>query len=164
MHHPRVPIGFYLVAAALVLTALLIAWTRSRSATVTAGPASAAANQVTAVDPRRLGAEVYASHCSSCHRQGERRGRSIPPLQGFAVELLVAEGGREYLVDFLFDGRVRRVADGEVTWVESHPEFGALSDQEAAAVLNHMLTSWGNAELLGEDDVPYTASEVAARR
>jgi mono/diheme cytochrome c family protein len=162
--YPRISLGFGIVGATLVLVAVLFAWGRSGSGTASASLAAGTAAAAVPATPSPLGAEAYAVHCSSCHRQGEPRGRSIPPLRGFAVELLLAEGGREYLVDFLFDGRVRHVTDGEVSFEASHPEFRELSDEEAAAVLNYMLTSWGNAKLLPEETLLYTRDEVAGRR
>jgi cytochrome c5 len=165
MQPSRFPLGSSLLGATLVLAAVVFAW--ARSTTPGGGPPARQPEpqaQATATATAELGAEVWAARCASCHREGEARGRSIPSLHGFAVDLLVAEGGREYLVDFLFDGRVRQVSNREVSYVKSHPEYDALSDAEAAAVLNHMLTSWGNVELLPEEEPPYTADEIAARR
>jgi cytochrome c5 len=160
MRHIRDTAAFWLIATILVLSTVLFAAVRSQ---VPGGPTPVVAQQG-APDSEQRGASVYTKHCSSCHREGEARGRAIPPLRGFAVELLLSDGGRDYLVDFLLDGRVRLVENGATTFVPSHPEYATLSDDEVAAVLNHMLTSWGNAELLPEDVPPYSAVEVASRR
>ncbi len=43
------------------------------------------------------------------------------------------------------------------------PPWTQLGDEEIAAVLNHLMTSWDNEALL-EQFAPYTADEVAAQR
>jgi mono/diheme cytochrome c family protein len=43
------------------------------------------------------------------------------------------------------------------------PPFAHLSDEQIAAVLNHALTEWGNAEEL-EEFIPLVPDEVAALR
>lgn len=155
---------FWLISTSLVSVAVLVAWARSRPAEPMPGPAATASSSAATPEPGPLAAETWALQCASCHGAGESRGRSIPSLHGFAVELLESAGGRRYLVDLLLDGRVRRVVGGEVSFVPSHPDYARLSDEELAAVLNHMLTSWGNAELLPERERPYTADEIASRR
>ena len=164
MRSTRTRLAFWLVGTSFVLVAVLVAWARSRPASPTAEPAATTSSAAAAPEPGPLAAETWALHCASCHGAGESRGRSIPSLHGFAVELLESASGRRYLADFLLDGRVRRLVGGEVSFVPSHPDFANLSDEELAAVLNHMLTSWGNAELLPERERPFTADEIASRR
>ncbi len=95
---------------------------------------------------------------------GEARGSSIPALRGGVPSILQSEGGREYLVTLLLDGRVRRTVGGHVSLAASHPGYARLSDRELAAVLNHMLSSWGNDALLPRGPALYTAQEVASQR
>jgi mono/diheme cytochrome c family protein len=170
MRHTRVRAASYAIAGILALTAAAVGWARSRDtyATAAAGeaaPAEAAAMPVAAMPVASdSGAAVYARECRSCHGEGEARGRRIPPLRGLAVELLVAEGGREYLIDLMFDGRVRFEEDGKLVYQKTHPAYPHLNDAQVAAVLNHMLAAWGNQALLPRGTRPYTAAEVAGRR
>lgn len=146
-----------LIAGLLLAAALAFAWGRSRPER--AGPASAppmAGAGVGASEPgfdwRTLGLQTYEARCASCHAEGQGS-RRVPPLRGHAVDIFQAEGGRAYLVDFLLYG------------LERHPAYAdRLSDEEAAAVLNHMLTAWGNAELLATDRRLYGPPEVAEHR
>lgn len=167
MRHTRISVASYAVAGILVLSAAAVAWARSRDAGAgaTAAIGTAAAAETAAMPVADdSGAAVYARECRSCHGEGEARGRRIPPLRGFAVELLVAEGGREYLIDLMFDGRVRFVVDEKVEYQKTHPAYPHLHDAQVAAVLNHMLAAWGNQALLPRGTRPYTAAEVARRR
>lgn len=144
-----------LIAGLLLAAALAFAWLRSQSAATQNG-APAPQRMTEAVGAtefdRVLGAQMYEAHCASCHAQGEGS-RRLPPLRRHAVDLFQAENGRAYLIDFLLYG------------LERHPAYAdRLSDDEAAAVLNHMLTAWGNAELLETDRRLYSPPEVAGHR
>jgi hypothetical protein len=44
------------------------------------------------------------------------------------------------------------------------PSFYSLNNEEAAAVLNYVLTSWGNDKLLPKDFKPIRADEVKIQR
>jgi mono/diheme cytochrome c family protein len=145
----------YSIATVLIVTVVGVAWARSRSSAPVASGGETA---------RALGADVYARECRGCHGSGDARGRSMPALRGRTVDLFASDGGREYLIDLLLDGRVRHVENSEPTLVDSHPGYAHLSDVEVAAVLNHMLSSWGNDALLPERAALYGGDEVAARR
>jgi mono/diheme cytochrome c family protein len=181
VRYTRIGMASYAIASVLVVVVVGVAWARSRVPASPAGsPAEAAQPAGRATAPaagtqaaqaapsttavQESGAAAYRSECGACHGEGEARGRSIPALRGFAVELFTSEGGREYLIDFMLDGRVRSVEGGRTVYVDGHPSYDALSDEAIAAVLEHMLVSWGNDELLPADRRPYAASEVAARR
>jgi mono/diheme cytochrome c family protein len=155
MRYTRIGLASYSIGAVLVATVVGVAWARSR-VTAPSGSAGEPAADV--------GAAVYATECRACHGQGEARGRNLPALRGGVVGLFRSEGGRDYLVDLLLDGRVRRADGAQTTYVASHPAYARLSDAELAAVLNHMLSSWGNEALLPRETVRYSAAEVAARR
>jgi hypothetical protein len=91
-----------------------------------------------------VGASLYVGECRSCHL----RLTHVPGL-------VAADGGRAYLVDFLlfgFDGEAE--IDGSLERFD-HPPFAELSDEEVAAVLNHLLVSWGNEDDLPDDVEPY---------
>jgi len=64
----------------------------------------------------------------------------------------------------MLDGRVRFIEDGRTVYEETHPAYEQLSNEVVAAILNYMLVSWGNEELLPTGARLYTAAEVAARR
>jgi mono/diheme cytochrome c family protein len=164
VRNTRIGLASYAIASVLVVAVVGVAWTRSRALPEPeATPAAERAAEPIA-DAQESGATDYQSECSGCHGEGQARGRSIPALRGFAVELFTSEGGRAYLIDFMLDGRVRSVEDGEVAYVESHASYGELPDARIAAILDHMLVSWGNDALLPAERRPYTAAEVAARR
>jgi len=44
------------------------------------------------------------------------------------------------------------------------PSFYSYKDKEIAAVLNYVLTSWGNDKLLPKDFKPISADEIKAER
>jgi cytochrome c5 len=168
VRYTRIGWASYGVGGLLLAVALLVAWARSTPAPAPAHPAAAAPGATAAAPPgpgaTALGAAVYAAECRSCHGQGERRGGAIPPLRGYTVELFRADGGRDYLIDFLFDGRVRRLEEGRLVYEKAHPIYTHLSDEAAAALLDHLLRSWGNESLLPAGTPPYQPAEVAAHR
>lgn len=112
------------------------------------------------------GAAVYAS-CSGCH-QGNGAGipGAFPPLAGHAADLFNADGtlsGRDYLVQVLLLGLQGEIEVDGASYNGLMPGWAQLADPQIAAVLNHILSAWGNDALI-EDFVPYTAEEIAAGR
>ena len=90
-------------------------------------------------------AQLYMLNCWGCHRpNGEGIPGTAPPLRG-AVDFLRVPGGREYLIS------VPGVA------------LSSLSNEQAAAVMNWILKSFGNGRLPA-DFKPYTAGEIANAR
>ena len=178
MRYTRVGVASYAIASVLVVTVLGVAWARSRApappAPAQAGTqagteaAAEAPSETAAPEPgpaaQESAAAAYEAECGSCHRDGEARGRSIPALRGLAVTLFTSRGGRAYLIDLMLDGGVRSIDNGQTVYAETHPSFEELSDARIAAILNHMLESWGNQELLPSEPALYTATAVAARR
>jgi cytochrome c5 len=169
MRYTRIGTASWLIALFLIVVAILVAWVRSDTARhsdqiATVEPvAGAQETRVAAADWRVVGARTWAAECNSCHPSGEGR-RGLPPLRGHAVELFQSEGGREYLIDILLDGVVRTAVNGAVELVPSHPTSEQLSDERLAAVLNHMLTAWGNEALLAPGETLYEANEISERR
>jgi hypothetical protein len=143
-----------LIAMLIVGGTILFAWQRSR-------PASPPAATVS-MDWREVGAIVFREECSGCHPDGRAVGSSIPPLREHAVDLYRSPGGPEYLIDVLLEGGVR-AADGSLQ-PDVHPTYEGMEDARLAAVLNHMLTAWGNEALLREGEVRFGAEDIAARR
>jgi mono/diheme cytochrome c family protein/heme/copper-type cytochrome/quinol oxidase subunit 4 len=113
---------------------------------------------------RALGEQTYASTCQGCHQAGGAGLPGVfPPLAGNIPSLHNAEGGREYLIDVLLYGLTGQIQVNGQTFNGTMPAWASLSDEQIAAVLNHELTAWGNAEEL-ESFTPIGADEVAARR
>jgi mono/diheme cytochrome c family protein len=118
-------------------------------------------------DPPADGAAVY-SNCMGCHQvNGAGILGVFPSLITHAPILFNAEGsqveGRTYLVQLLLSGLQGEITAGGVTYNGVMPAWPQLSDNEISAVLNHVLVSWGNDELV-PDFEPYTAQEVEAQR
>lgn len=115
-------------------------------------------------DWAELGEATYAN-CVGCHQaNGEGIVGAFPSLAGHLPNVVAKEGGREYIINVLVYG-----LQGELTVLGDTinsvmPAWGTLSDEQIAAVLNHELHSWGNADSLAEDFVIITPEEVAAQR
>lgn len=93
-------------------------------------------------DVRELGARVYERHCAGCHgEQGEGAGAIAPALAGNRAVALESPAN---LTRVVLGG-----AFGPVTVAHPQP-FGmppfatVLSDEEIAAVVTHLRTSWGH--------------------
>lgn len=112
-----------------------------------------------------LGREVYADNCAGCHQaEGEGVQGAFPPLAGHAVDLLSADGGRDYLVNVMLYGLEGQIEAEGVAYDGVMPAWGQLEDEEVAGVLNHVLTAWGNDERRPEGFEPYDADEIAPYR
>ena len=109
------------------------------------------------------GSQVYAQ-CQACHgQQGQGVPGAFPPLAGHAPVLYNADGGREYLVNVLLYGLQGQIEVDGQTYNGVMPAWQQLTDPQIAAVLNHILTEWGNeAELEGFE--PYAPQEIADQR
>lgn len=110
------------------------------------------------------GGAIYTANCMACHQAG---GQGIPgafpPLAGHAPELHNVPGGREFLIDSILYGLQGPITVAGIAYNGLMPAWPQLSDAEIAAVLNYILTEWGNDALL-EDFTPYSPEEVAAQR
>ncbi|TVR91190.1 MAG: cytochrome c [Trueperaceae bacterium] len=103
------------------------------------------------------GAQLYAANCASCHGPaGAGIAGAFPPLAGHAAEL--AEQSRPYLIDSLLYGLQGQIVVRGTTYNGVMPAWGQLSDDEIAAVLDHIV------ELGGPSVEPFEADEVAAER
>ncbi len=108
-------------------------------------------------DWRQIGARSYKVNCLNCHG-AEGQGWDQYPGVGHAADLLAAPGGRDYLVDLHLYGLT------SPRWRAPMPPMGHLGDVNMAAVLNHMLTNYGNEKRLPEGASLYRPQDVAARR
>lgn len=160
MRHLLANLATYLIAALLVTGAALFAWVRSaqlvlsEERTVLAGFHPAAADEFRW---ERLGSDSYVRNCANCHgRAGE--GWDQYPGLGHTARLFAEPGGREYLLDLHLYGLTSR------RWRAPMPPMGHMQDVELAAVINHVLTSFGNERYLPRGAGLYLPSDVAARR
>jgi hypothetical protein len=132
--------------------------TEAEAETAGAGAPADAERDETAEDPEAWawqvpGGSLYVGACRGCHV----RLTHVP-------ELFAADGGRPYLIDLLlfgFEGEAE--IDGNLERFE-HPPFSDRSDEEIAAVLNHLLVSWGNEDDLPDDAAYYRPGEVEEAR
>lgn len=145
----RLPLAFGSALAALVVAALS-----------SAPRAEAQASQVQGVD----GAQVFQSICAACHQQdGQGLPGAFPPLVGHAQQLYEAAGGPSYLAYVVLFGLQGPITAAGQTFDGQMPSFYNLSDEQVAAVLDHVLTELGEAGP-PEGYVPVTAQDVAAAR
>lgn len=109
------------------------------------------------------GAAVYTAQCAACHQAG---GTGIPgafpPLAGHVGDLYAADP--EYLVAVMLYGLQGQITVAGASYNGLMPAFGQLSDAEIAAVLNHVLTAWGDADDLGDAFAPYVPDDVGMGR
>ena len=108
------------------------------------------------------GAAAYAP-CAACHMaNGLGLPGAFPPLAGHAPELYAAD--RTYPVLVLLFGVMGQIQIDGTPYNGLMPAHAHLGDAELAAILNHVMTAFGNDELLPDDFTPYEAADVAAER
>ena len=111
-----------------------------------------------------LGEQTYAN-CQGCHQaNGAGLPPVFPPLADHLPDVFAAEGGRSYLANTLLYGVQGQIQIDGRSYNGVMPAWAQLSDAQIAAVLNHALMSWGNADLLPEDADLYTPDDIAAER
>ncbi|HET7886984.1 MAG TPA: c-type cytochrome, partial [Bradyrhizobium sp.] len=127
-----------------------------------ATPAAQAQTGATAAD---TGSRIYATNCATCHQAGGTgMAGAFPPLAGHFPELLKRTDGRSYVGKVLLFG-----LEGEIDVNGNHfagamPAWNGLSDDEIAAVLNYVSTSWDNGKSLPPAFTPFTSDEIKALR
>jgi mono/diheme cytochrome c family protein len=124
------------------------------------GPAaaSAAAAAPSAVD----GAQIFASHCASCHQTtGAGLPGVFPPLAGSEW----VNGDARTVARVLLLGINGKITIAGATFNGTMPAFGAtLSDAEIAAVASHVRASFGNkAPALTADDIKAQRAALGTR-
>lgn len=99
--------------------------------------------QVTDNAAQSLGAKLYNKNCASCHQtNGKGISGSIPPLAGSALANSEDVTKPIRIVLHGFRGAIER--NGVKYNGVMQPWHSVLSDEEIAAVLTHVRTSWGN--------------------
>jgi len=111
------------------------------------------------------GAALYARYCASCHRPDGQGQRAVfPPLQGHAAELAATPEGRRRLIQTPLHGRQGPLVVDGVKYDGLMVPTRSLRDEDLAALLNHVLSSWGNDRRLPPDHQPIEPAEVARWR
>lgn len=100
--------------------------------------------------------------CAACHQSnGAGVPGAFPPLAGHAAELYQADP--TYMVDVVLYGLTGQIQVEGVSYNGFMPSHEHLSDAEIAAILNHVMTSFGNEDAVDSFE-PYTAEDVEAQR
>ncbi len=109
------------------------------------------------------GAAVY-QRCFACHQSsGGGVAGVFPPLAGHAPDLVKAD--RTYPIQVVLYGLKGEIEiEGKQYKGEMPGHEGQLTDDEIAAVLNYVLSSWGNDKLLPKGFPEITPAEVKAQR
>ncbi|GGN01576.1 cytochrome c-552 [Thermus composti] len=102
------------------------------------------------------GAKLYGQYCQSCHQAtGLGVPGAFPSLKGLD-QLAQKDEGRVYLIRAVLFGLQGPLKVGNATYTGFMPGFGQqLSDAQVAALLNHVLSSFGN-----KNPKPITPEEV----
>jgi mono/diheme cytochrome c family protein len=112
-----------------------------------------------------LGARTYDTSCGGCH---QRSGRGIaggfPPLAGHAPEVFAQKGGG-FLARLVLFGMTGPIEVEGTQYNGNMPSWAnSLKDDEIAAVIDHVLTAWGNEAHLPKDFKPIVPADIAAAR
>jgi mono/diheme cytochrome c family protein len=108
------------------------------------------------------GSASFQSNCVVCHgRDGAGQPSLAPPLTNYPARYIgTAEGRRQLAMTVLYG------MFGDITVEQKHynfkmPQFGTLSDDTLAAVLNFVVFDLAHAP---EDSAPMNPAEIAAAR
>ncbi len=112
-----------------------------------------------------LGQQVY-QNCAGCHQpNGMGVPGTFPPLAGTLPKIAAAEGGRDYLIRVVLFGMTGPIESVNGSYNGQMPAWGgSFDDAQIAAVLNYVLTAWGNDALLPEGWEAIAPEEVQAAR
>ena len=109
------------------------------------------------------GEAVYTTHCMGCHQaSGAGVPGAFPPVAGHVGTLYAADPA--YLVQLVIYGLQGEIIVDGTTYVGMMSGLPHLSDADIAAVLNHSITAWGDADELGDAFVAFASDDVAAER
>lgn len=157
MRHVVGNVATYMIGGLLLSGSVLYAYVRSRQVvisnerTVLAGLGPAPAH---GFEWEALGQRSYVRNCQNCHG-GEGQGWDQYPGLTRSAELHAAPGGREYFLALHLYGLT------SPRWRAPMPPMGHLPDVELAAVMNHVLTRFGNR---ASEEQLYVPADVAAAR
>ena len=155
MRHFLANIVTYGIAVLLLLGAALFAWSRSAQVAVTTEAAVLAGYEPGVAGFRwdGLGRAGYARNCRNCHGADGAGWDQYPGLDR-AGAMAAGIGGRDHLVDIHLYGLASD------RWGAPMPPMAHIHDVELAAILNHVLTTFGDstAEQL------FVPADIADRR
>jgi mono/diheme cytochrome c family protein len=157
MRHFLANLATYAIAAFLVLGAGVFAWVRSAQVVFVREPAVLAGWEPEPGAPfawEALGESTYVRNCANCHGT-EGGGWDQYPGLGATAALYLAPGGREHVIDLHLYGL------DSPRWRAPMPPMGHLEDVEVAAVVNYVITRFGNRV---PPDALLRPERVAARR
>ena len=160
MRHFLANVATYAISLLLVAGAAAFAWMRSAQVVLTRESVVLRAYEPAAAGTfpwRELGADSYSRNCMNCHGRDGGGWDQYPGL-GHTARLFTAPGGRDYVVDVHLYGLTSR------RWRAPMPPMGHIRDVEMAAVVNHVLTRFGNQAELPAGTPLLDPSEVRARR
>ena len=102
------------------------------------------------------GEQIYMTRCLSCHQaNGQGMASVFPPLDG--ADWVVGE--KDPLIGIILHGVMGEMKVNDVTYSGAMPPWGGyLSDEDIAALLTYIRTSWSN------EASEVTAEEVAKVR
>lgn len=111
------------------------------------------------------GAALYQQNCAFCHgERGQGRPGAFPPLLEHAPALVQSSEGRTYIALLLLYGIQGELVVKGQRYNGVMAPFGQLKDEELAAILNYVLTAWGNDKLLPQGFRPFTAADFLPLR
>jgi mono/diheme cytochrome c family protein len=130
--------GVRILAMLLLVIAVAGCAKGSRGPTAAAASAAAAKNPASASD----GATVYIANCSSCHQtNGEGVPGAFPPL----ARNPTVTGSPVAVITIVKDGLSGRVVVNGQAYSGIMPTWrGVLSDEQIAAVISYIRSSWKN--------------------
>jgi mono/diheme cytochrome c family protein len=160
MRHFMANIAIYLIALFLLGAAALFGWTRAAQLVITGEEAVLARfGPAPAYEFRweELGERAYRRNCENCHGP-EGRGWDQYPGLSHTARLFQAPGGHDYVADLHLYGLTSE------RWGAPMPPMGHMHDIELAAVINHVLTNFGNEQVLDETAALYRPQDIEQRR
>jgi mono/diheme cytochrome c family protein len=110
------------------------------------------------------GQALYGQYCAACHQaNGQGLPGAFPPLAGHVGEILAQKGGRAYLIQVVLFGLQGQIRVKGQAYNGAMPAWEAqLKDDQIAAILNYLASSFGNKPPAGFK--PFAPEEVKAER
>ncbi|CAN5830304.1 MAG: cytochrome c [Gemmatimonadetes bacterium] len=159
MRHLLGNLATYAIAVFLLAGAAVFATVRSSQVVITDEAAVLARYQPEPGAPFRweaLGSGSYKRNCMNCHAEDGAGWDQYPGLANSA-DLYTAAGGREYMIDLHLYGLTSE------RWRAPMPPMSHLHDIEMAAVINYVITRFGDGGRFTHADL-LRPEDIAARR
>lgn len=160
MRHFLGHIAIYLISLFLIGAAVLFGWVRSSQIVISTEETVIARFNASSGQPfswMQLGERAYLRNCANCHGSDGQGWDQYPALQHASV-LFLAPEGRNYIIDLHLYGLTSS------RWGAPMPPMGHLPDIEMAAVINHVLTRFGNMEKADPEDELLRPQDIVERR